>query len=101
MNKNLTGVALVTVIVFILLLSIIAIAMLNLMTNQALLTEHQIKRIKAQYVAEAGFWKNFMHYFLGQPPPPPVSEEGMNAVVTRETGTGPGGTDTINAKVTY
>lgn len=105
MRNRFSGVALVTVIIFILLISIIAIAMLNLMSGQAMLIEHQIRRVKAQYVAEAAIWKNFMKYALGQSTETPIQETVDNVLysadVTRSSGGGPNGTDTVSASVNY
>ena len=50
------GVALVTVLFFVLIFTLIAGALLGLMTNQVRITEHQIRRIKAYYTAQAGLW---------------------------------------------
>lgn len=53
------GVVLVTVLVCVLLLSLIAGALLGLMTNQARIAEHQIRRIRGFYSAWAGLVDNF------------------------------------------
>lgn len=110
--KGSNGVALVTVIIFIVLISIIAVAMLSLMGGQAVLIEHQVQRIKAQYIAEAAIWKNFMNFTVGTRTPPnketpvpspPEQIDGLpyQADVDYQTGTGPNGTDTISATVSY
>jgi len=53
-------------------LSTLALAMMTLMTNYPLLIERQVKRIKAQYVAEEAFWRNYMNYAVGVKWPPTV-----------------------------
>jgi len=60
------GVALVTVLVFVLLLTIIAEVLLGLMTNQARIAEHQRRRIKGYYSAWAGLVDNFERLRRGQ-----------------------------------
>lgn len=51
---NQKGLALVTVLIFTLVMSILAGAVLSLMTTEARLTEHQVRRIKAYYAAQSG-----------------------------------------------
>ena len=57
-NKT-KGVALVTVLVFMLLVTIIAGAALTIMTKQARLAEHQIRRIKGFYAVESAINKAY------------------------------------------
>jgi hypothetical protein len=73
MRSNISGIALVTVIIFVLLLSIIAVAMLVLTANYPLLVQNQIKRTQAQYSAEGAFWRNFMRYAVNAAVPPSVT----------------------------
>lgn len=58
-DKKTKGVALVTVLVFMLLVTIIAGAALTIMTKQARLAEHQIRRIKGFYAAESAINKAY------------------------------------------
>lgn len=53
------SIALVTVLLFMLLVTIAAAAALSLMTKQARLAEHQIRRIKAFYAAESALNKAY------------------------------------------
>lgn len=73
MSLSKSGIALVTVVVFVILISIIAIAAINLMAGQALLIEHQIQRIRAYYIAEAAIQKNLMRLFRGLGPESPTT----------------------------
>ena len=61
------GVALVTVLAFVLVLTILAGVLLGLMTNQIRISEHQIRRIKAYYAAWAGLVHNFERLRKNQP----------------------------------
>ncbi len=116
MSRQKSGIALITVIVFILLLSIIAVATLALMTNKAVLTESYVKRIQGQYAAEAAIQKNLMNYALGVlvPPLPPQEETPIDVdgpgpggpinpvtVDYIDDNAGPGGTDTLKATYSY
>ncbi|MEK6715771.1 MAG: pilus assembly PilX N-terminal domain-containing protein [Candidatus Omnitrophota bacterium] len=58
-DKKTKGVALVTVLVFMLLVTIIAGAALTIMTKQARLAEHQIRRIKGFSAAESAINKAY------------------------------------------
>lgn len=58
-KRGLKGLAMVTVLVFMLLITIIAGAVLSLMTKQARLSEHQIRRVRAFYAAESAINKAF------------------------------------------
>jgi len=53
------GIAMATVLIFMLLLTIIAGASLSVMTKQARLAEHQIRRTKAFFAAEAAVNKAY------------------------------------------
>lgn len=59
-NKQNNGVVLVTVVIFALIISILAVSVLFVMTNEARVTEHQIDRIQANYAAQAG-----IQHYLG------------------------------------
>ena len=50
------GVVLTIVLILILIISIIAGAMIFLLTSQARLLEHQIRRTRAYYAAKASMW---------------------------------------------
>ncbi|MBM3252214.1 MAG: hypothetical protein FJZ11_05520 [Candidatus Omnitrophica bacterium] len=52
--KREKGLVLVTVIIFVLILSILAVSILFIMTGESRLTERQIKRIQAGYAVQAG-----------------------------------------------
>ena len=63
MGLSKSGIVLVTVVVFVILISIIAIAAINLMAGQALLIEHQIQRLRAYYITEAAMHFNLLRLF--------------------------------------
>lgn len=58
-KDRMRGVALVVVLIFMLLITIIAGAVLSIMTKQARLAEHQIRRIKGFYAAESAINKAY------------------------------------------
>ncbi len=58
-NNN--GVVLITVVIFVMIISILAASVLYIMTNDARLTEYNVKRIQANYAAQAG-----IQYYLEQ-----------------------------------
>jgi len=66
-NSNASGVALVTVIVFIFIIASLAGAALFMMTGANFLSAHQVERTKAYYVAEAGAVHNFDRLRKGEP----------------------------------
>jgi type II secretory pathway component PulK len=101
-------VALVTVMIFIILLSTLAVAMMTLMTNYPMLIERQIKSVKAQYVAEGAIWRNYMNYLAGTQTPPNVEniQETIDGItykadVAYQAGAGPGDPGKIIANVAY
>lgn len=54
------GIALVTALIFMLLVTIMAGAILSVTTKQARLAEHQVRRIRAFYAAESGIVKAYL-----------------------------------------
>ncbi|HOX54959.1 MAG: pilus assembly PilX N-terminal domain-containing protein [Candidatus Omnitrophica bacterium] len=52
-NKE-SGVILITVVIFVMILSLLAASVLYVMTNDARITDINIKRIQANYAAQAG-----------------------------------------------
>jgi type II secretory pathway component PulK len=62
------GVVLVTVIIFVLILSILAVTILFIMTNEARHTEAQIRRIRAHYAAQAGI-QHYLELLKTNPAP--------------------------------
>ncbi|MFH1656061.1 MAG: PilX N-terminal domain-containing pilus assembly protein [Candidatus Omnitrophota bacterium] len=65
-KKREKGLILVTVIIFVLIISILAVAILFIMTSEARLTERQIRRIKAGYAVQAGV-QHFLNLLRGDP----------------------------------
>jgi len=96
-----SGIALVTVIIFVILISFIAIASINLMAGQALLIEHQVQRIKAFYATEAAINYNLLRLFTGNPVENPIVIDSKSIICTQTTGTGPLVTSTIQATLSY
>ena len=58
---NEKGIVLVTVILMVMALMILAVTLMSANTNQALSSQHQIERIKAEQLAKGAFWFNYMH----------------------------------------
>lgn len=96
-----SGIALVTVVIFVVLISLIAVASINLMAGQALLIEHQIQRIRAFYVTEAAINYNFMRLFAGFPVENPTTIDSRSVNCTQTLGSGPFVTSTIKATLVY
>ena len=71
--KSNCGIALVTVIVFLLIISSLSLAALFIMTGANRLVSHQVDRTKARYVAEAGLVHNLDRMDQGNLIPVPVT----------------------------
>ena len=67
LNKN-SGLALLTVIMLLFIVASLSITALFIMTGSNRLVFHQVDRIKAYYVAEAGLVHNFDRIAHGQAP---------------------------------
>jgi type II secretory pathway component PulK len=101
MSSTKSGIALVTVVVTVILISIIAIAAINLMAGQALLIEHQIRRLQAYYIAEAASQKNLIS-LLWNSTIESSTAIGTNSVdVSLQAGSGPLGTSSLSSVYTY
>lgn len=102
--SNEKGVILTIVLIFSIILSIIAGSVVILMTNQARLTESQIKRIRAFYTAQAAITATLQSLREGTPPVTPITLNDLDANVTWQlpgAGTGPFTTRRITATVQY
>ena len=80
-NKN-KGVILITVLIFVMIVSLLAVSVLFIMSNDARLTEANIKRIQASYASYAGI----QHYLEllktnASPGEVPLSVDGFNVTV--------------------
>lgn len=53
-DNNNKGVVLITVLIFVIIVSLLAVTVLFIMSNDARLTEADIKRIQASYASHAG-----------------------------------------------
>jgi len=104
------GIVLVVVLGVLIVLSILAIVALSLMTQESRIAEHKIKRMRAFYAAQAGEIHALEQLRKGQALDPSITvgagitgypAAGYNVVINRVLGTGPGGSDTINATVNY
>ena len=72
-SKNEQGIVLVTVIFMVIALMILAVTMMSVNSSQAVSSQHQIERIKAEQLAKGAFWFNYMHRinhpeYTGTPP---------------------------------
>jgi type II secretory pathway component PulK len=95
------GIALVTVVVFVILISIIAISAINMMSSQAILIEHQVRRIAASYAVEGALHKNFLRLLQGLPLENPITVDSFSVTTTQTIDTGPLTTDSLTATVNY
>lgn len=109
---NQKGIILTIVLIFIIVLSITAAVAIGLMTNQARITEYQIKRIRAFYTAEAAHTFVLEQLRTGVKSPPPLAETWANVlpskvndyqadVVWGVSGNGPKNTRTFKVTVDY
>lgn len=96
-----SGVALITVIIFVVLISLVAIASINLMAGQALLIEHQIQRIQAYYANEAALNYNLLRLFMGLPVENPTWIGSRRINCTQTSSTGPLGTSSVITTQAY
>ena len=98
---------LVTVLMVVVILMIISIGILGRSSTQAVSTERQIDRIKAEQVLKGYFWRVYDELANGQLPTSPVvyPVDGKNYTATATLilprGNGPNGTDIYQFDVTY
>lgn len=97
--KKAGGIVLITVVVIIMLISIMATAVIGILSNQALLIEHEIRRIQAMYVAEAGWVRNFTALLTGESIED-ITEDELTAK-TEATVPGPNATTQYQTTVEY
>ncbi|MFA5060223.1 MAG: hypothetical protein WC676_06300 [Candidatus Omnitrophota bacterium] len=103
-KNNKSGIVLITVVIIIFTLMILAVGLLSTNTNQALMSQHQIDRIKAEQLAKGAFWYNYHNLTASAgalPPPPTETMDGKTYSITQtnSVGTGPNGTDTFSFQV--
>jgi len=97
-----SGIALITVIVFVTLISIIAIATISFLASQAILIEHQIQTIRARYATEGALQKNLMNLFMGLPVENiTVDSFTITADPLQSIGNEPLSTSTLKVKTSY
>ncbi|MBL7198387.1 MAG: pilus assembly PilX N-terminal domain-containing protein [Candidatus Omnitrophica bacterium] len=65
-DSRVSGVALLTVIVFLIIIASLAVTAIFIMSGSYRLSTHQVERIKAYYVAEAGIVHNLDRLRQGQ-----------------------------------
>jgi flagellar basal body-associated protein FliL len=102
-RRSKKGMVLVIVIAVIMMMTIVVMGMLSRNVSRALTTEKQIKRIKAEVLAEGAFWRAYQDD--GTPPVATFSviSDGETYTVsyTDPVDAGPGGTDSKKVTVTY
>jgi len=100
-----SGVVLITVVIVPLIMAILAVGIMSINVNQALLHQHQIERIKAQQFAEGAFWYNFANLSTSGVAAVPSSltldGKTYNVTLNATTGGGPNNTDSYNVRVNY
>ncbi len=103
--QNKSGVVLITVVILTFIMAILAVAMMSINVNQALLHQHQIERIKAEQFAEGAFWYNFANLSTSgvQAVPSSVTLDGKvyNVTMNSTAGNGPNNTNSYNVRVNY
>jgi Tfp pilus assembly protein PilX len=118
------AVVLIVVLGTMIVLTIFGLVAVNLMTQESRIAEHKIRRIQAFYAAQAGIvhaterlrregaaylspapgasqTDNSIFVGAGLPVDSGYPAAGYHVVVTLSKGTGPSGTDTLDAQVDY
>lgn len=105
------GVILVVVIGIMLVILTLALAALHLMAQESRITEHNIKRTRAFYAAQAGMIYALEELRKGTDPSGAINigagisgypPAGLPVTITYfDDDTGPGGTDPVDISVTY
>lgn len=99
---NQKAVILTIVLIFVIIIAVIAAIALLLMTNQARITEAQIKRIRAFYTAQAAVLHTIQELRKGNPLPTSETLNNLTANINVEaSGSGPYTTRRIRASVNY
>jgi len=101
MGLSRSGLALLTVIILVILISIVAIASINLMVGQALLIEHQIARLRTIYTVEAALQLNLLWLASGTVIQDPTFVGPYQVRMTQTPGNGPLATDTLRVNLDY
>ena len=91
---NKKGIILTITVIFVMILIIMAGAALILWTNHAIITERQIRRMRAFYTAEAAITRALDELRRTGIPPASVSLNNLKADVTYDSGS-------VNASVKY
>lgn len=102
-KNNNKGVILITVVIFVMIISILAASALYIMTNDARLTEYSIRRIQANYAAQAGIQQH-LELLKTNPTPPPqnLTIDGITVVTDMVSPCLSGASaDCIQAQATY
>ncbi len=98
------GVILAIAAIMLVVLSLLALVALFVMTQEARVAEHKIKRIRAYYAAKAGI-VHALDYIrrndVSVVAIPPLDVGEVTVFFSGTTGTGPRGTDTLSATVRY
>jgi Tfp pilus assembly protein PilX len=105
MNKTTKkGVILAITAIMLIVISLLALVALFVMTQEARVAEHKIKRIRAYYAAKAGLVYAFEMINRGSATAttvPPLDVGDVTVSFSGTQGTGPNDTDTISATITY
>ncbi len=72
LKSNNRGVILITVVIFVMIISILAASVLYIMTNDARLAEYNIRRIQSNYAAQTGIQYYLEQLKIGPAPPNPL-----------------------------
>ncbi|MFH1359596.1 MAG: hypothetical protein ABIJ41_00985 [Candidatus Omnitrophota bacterium] len=104
--KEETGVILVTVIILTIVMMIVTIGVISTNYSQAIYTQHQIERIKAEQIGKGVAWYNYMNEFdpgSATPLPSTVTLDGKTYTITHvpTANAGPNNTDLHTFDITY
>lgn len=100
--RNNKGVILTITLSFVIVLSIIAGIAVLIMSNQARITETQIRRTRAFYAAQAAIVEALQALRTGSAVPASVNVNGLTAnIVVGAPNSGPKNTRTVRANVNY
>lgn len=100
-----SGVVLILVLVISVVMMIFAVGMVALNASQAISTQHQIDRIKAEQLAKGAHWVNYMGLVeLGttlEAPPETLDGKDFSVSLTESPATGPLGSDSYQFTIQF
>lgn len=101
MSRVRRSIILVTVVGILVVIAILSLVAIYLMTQQAYITEHKIRRMRAFYAAQAGIVHILEQLRKGETPATTITVDGITVTIQRNIGSGPNNTDEVSATVNY